>query len=50
MMQAHHTACYEMRMHKKLQLENQQRKCYLGEIEVYWEDIKMDHGETGMKV
>jgi hypothetical protein len=36
--------------HKMFQLENQKRKCYLGEDEVYWEDIKMDPGETGMKV
>jgi hypothetical protein len=50
MMQAHHTACSEMRMRKKFQLENWQRKCYLGEVEVYWEDIKMDPRETGMKV
>jgi len=41
MMQAHHTACSEMRVRKKFQLENQQKKkCYLGEVEEYWEDIK----------
>jgi len=41
MMQAHHTACSEMRMCKKFQLENRQRKCYLEEAEVYWEDINL---------
>jgi len=29
-----------MRVRKKFQLENQRRKCYSGEVEVYWEDIK----------
>jgi hypothetical protein len=43
-------ACSEMRVHKMFQLENRQRKWYLGEVKVYWEDIKMDPKETGMKV
>jgi len=31
-------------------LKTGKKKCYLGEVEVYWEDIKMGPGETGMKV
>ena len=37
-------------MCKKFQLENQQRKYSVGEVEVYWEDIKMDPMVTGMNV
>jgi hypothetical protein len=39
-----------MGVRKKFQLENRQRKSYLGEVEVYWEEIKMDPKETSMKV
>jgi hypothetical protein len=40
----------EMRMYTIFKLENLVRKCHLGDVEVYWEDIKMDPRETGIKV